>query len=233
MTQRHQGRAFAAREGRRQCAARPRRAGQRPGRQLCARQQVPAAAHLQPVPQRARDAALPQAPGEPRPQPCAQHDRAGQLHHEAERDVRDGAHHLARAGQPCTPSARPTRRRATPPCSRRARAPPRARAPVWGGSALLCLLGRQRALVSVERRALCLWKGAPCATVERPRRPPRRARALLGSATCEQTRARQGRAAEPQRGRPRRTCRRSWPRSPASTRCRCSPTAARAASTRA
>ena len=52
------------------------------------------------LPQRARDAALPQAPREQGPVARAQHDPAGLVHDEAQRDGRDDAGHVPRLGPP-------------------------------------------------------------------------------------------------------------------------------------
>jgi hypothetical protein len=67
---------------------------------------------VQHAPHRARHAALPEAPAEPRPGAGPRHDPARLLHHEAQRRRRDDPGLLARVRR-CIPSPRSTRRRAT------------------------------------------------------------------------------------------------------------------------
>ena len=59
---------------------------------------------VQPLPHRARDAALPAPPRRPRPRPRPHDDPARLVHDEAQRHDRDGADHVARVRRRCTRS---------------------------------------------------------------------------------------------------------------------------------
>ena len=69
---------------------------------------VPHPGGVQPLPHRARDAALPAPPRRPRPRPRPHDDPARLVHDEAQRHHRDGADHVARVRRPAP--VRPGRR---------------------------------------------------------------------------------------------------------------------------
>ncbi len=97
--------------------SRRRRAGARgargPAGAARADERFPLASGLQPLPHRARDAALHPAARDARPLAGAVDDLARLVHHEAQRHRRDGADHLARARRTSTRSRRSTRPTAT------------------------------------------------------------------------------------------------------------------------
>ena len=87
----------------------------RPSDRSAARGRDPHPGGVQPLPHRARDAALPAPARRPRPRPRPDDDPARVVHHEAQRDDGDGADHVAGVRRPPSLRCPPT----TPPgCGR-------------------------------------------------------------------------------------------------------------------
>ena len=94
--------------GRRSTPTSRRRCARRPSGDDAPHRRVPDPGGVQPLPHRARDAALPAPPRRPRPGPRPHDDPARLVHDEAQRHHRDGADHVARVRRPAP--VRPGRR---------------------------------------------------------------------------------------------------------------------------